>query len=950
MLIKSRDVVDIDQPSISGASPPPHHRIDPLRTDDSTILTRLSLDHSFHHPLPTTASHKPSDWLRKERRRLAKKSADIMNIKAKLSSSSPAPNALPSAGTHAEPHSDFSVPEALLKGTMLLKVSEKKQKQVIFHLDPDEGRILYKSSKTGVVSIETIKEIRSGTEARYYRAQFGFPEDAESRWITVIYILEGTYKTLHMVAPTRDIFNMWDTALRKLFAIRQGLLQGLGNVEMRRAVWERQYWKGADDGGDQKLGFGEVEQLCRRLNANLGREDLRKLFLAADTEKKGYLDFTGFQTFVKTLKRRPDIESLYQKLSTSDGSTFDFPAFEKFMRESQQSSATQDELHSIFAKYTTPQPALEGRSPSDTIMSLDDFTSFLVSADNAVFPEKERSIWQDMALPISDYYISSSHNTYLVGHQLVGVSTIEGYIRALLHSCRSVELDIYDGDDEPVIFHGKTLTSKVSLRDVCHAIAKYAFVTSPYPLLISAEVHCGLKQQDMMVEIMTEAFGEALVRAPVEGRPRIQVLPSPEDLKGKFLLKAKNLYVVAQLESLRLQKAATPASPEPTALEADASSSSSDDSDSASGIVKGGLNGLKEKWRRVRGKDSPSSSATSTAAASATSLITGSSTAASTAPRTRTPKPKVRMSFALASLLVYTVGVKCHGFSSDITYAPEHIFSLSESAANKLIKADASMRELVRHNQNHMVRIYPKGVRVSSSNYEPHRYWAAGAQVVAINWQTFDLGYMMNQAMFLRNGRAGYVLKPPALREGGEELLSKRTRHFLDITVISAQQLPRLRDSNGQEIVEKSIVDPFVQVFLHIPDWSNSPFLPPSSAATSTAAAYSPSTDATPTAPSSARTVSFSTHVIKNNGFNPVWWEALSLPFDCVGDMRDLIFVEFSVRQQGKDDEDDQPIAVYCTPLSCLEKGYRHLPLHDSQLTQYLFSTLFVKIGIRDIM
>ena len=28
--------------------------------------------------------------------------------------------------------------------------------------------------------------------------------------------------------------------------------------------------------------------------------------------------------------------------------------------------------------------------------------------------------------------------------------------------------------------------------------------------------------------------------------------------------------------------------------------------------------------------------------------------------------------------------------------------------------------------------------------------------------------------------------------------------------------------------------------------------------------------------------------------------------------------------------------------------GYRHLPLHDSQLTQHLFSTLFVKIDIRD--
>lgn len=72
-------------------------------------------------------------------------------------------------------------------------------------------------------------------------------------------------------------------------------------------------------------------------------------------------------------------------------------------------------------------------------ITLDRFTAFLLSPDNAAFSEQQQPVWQDMTRPISEYYISSSHNTYLVGHQLVGVSTIEGYIRALLHSCRSVE-------------------------------------------------------------------------------------------------------------------------------------------------------------------------------------------------------------------------------------------------------------------------------------------------------------------------------------------------------------------------------------------------------------------------------------------------------------------------------------------------------------------------------
>lgn len=63
--------------------------------------------------------------------------------------------------------------------------------------------------------------------------------------------------------------------------------------------------------------------------------------------------------------------------------------------------------------------------------------------------------------------------------------------------------------------------------------------------------------------------------------------------------------------------------------------------------------------------------------------------------------------------------------------------------------------------------------------------------------------------------------------------------------------------------------------------------------------------------------------------------------------MRDLIFVEFAVRQHGKDE--GEPLGMYCVPLGSLEHGFRHLPLHDAQMSQHLFSTLFVQINIRDV-
>lgn len=135
------------------------------------------------------------------------------------------------------------------------------------------------------------------------------------------------------------------------------------------------------------------------------------------------------------------------------------------------------------------------------------------------------------------------------------------------------------------------------------------------------------------------------------------------------------------------------------------SSTSSDNE--AEILLKEGITDLKKTWKKIRGSDSGSAE----------------------------KPPKAKMSFRLPSLLVYTVGVKCHGIDSQVEYAPEHIFSLSENSANRLLKA--SIQDLVKHNHTHLVRIYPKGMRVDSTNYEPHRYWAAGCQVVAINWQTF---------------------------------------------------------------------------------------------------------------------------------------------------------------------------------------------------------------------
>lgn len=192
---------------------------------------------------------------------------------------------------------------------------------------------------------------------------------------------------------------------------------------------------------------------------------------------------------------------------------------------------------------------------------------------------------------------------------------------------------------------------------------------------------------------------------------------------------------------------------------------------------------------------------------------------------------------------------------------------------------------------------------------------------------------MINHAMFQRNGSCGYLLKPLPLRMPHKELLSKQTQHSLDVNIISAQHLPAPKDAAGREISEKFAVNPYVEVTIHIPDWpaSYSTLTPPNSIASGLASANSASLAigtglVSPTYSSfpsntrpTGRNVSYCTKVVKNNGFNPVWEEKLRIPFTCVGDMKDLVFVRFAVRQGER--EDMEPLAQFCASLGCLQHG-----------------------------
>ncbi|KAB0399467.1 hypothetical protein E2I00_015777 [Balaenoptera physalus] len=390
--------------------------------------------------------------------------------------------------------------------------------------------------------------------------------------------------------------------------------------------WLKQTFDEADKNGDGSLSIGEVLQLLRKLNVNLPRQRVKQMF--------------------------------------------------------QMTGVTLDSCRDIIEQF---EPCPENKSKGT--MGIDaGFTNYTRSPAGDIFNPEHRRVHQDMTWPLSHYFITSSHNTYLVGDQLTSQSRADTYAWVLQAGCRCVEVNAH-------------MTKKIN-QTTEELIMKiptlhFPFCTT-YPVILSLENHCSVVQQKKMAQYLTDILGDKLDLSSVSSEDAT-MLPSPQMLKGKILVKAStNLKRVENIAKRKLD----------SLLKESKTRDCEDPSDfTASTLPPPGKRGHKAEAKRAE-EDAESGEEAGTSRQNSRLLVGSFS-------RRKKKSSKLKKAASVEE--------------GDEDLDSQGSQSRGETKAQQILQQKPA--QYLRFNQHQLSRIYPSPYRVDSSNYNPQPFWNAGCQM-----------------------------------------------------------------------------------------------------------------------------------------------------------------------------------------------------------------------------
>ncbi|XP_033208477.1 1-phosphatidylinositol 4,5-bisphosphate phosphodiesterase gamma-1 isoform X2 [Belonocnema kinseyi] len=264
-----------------------------------------------------------------------------------------------------------------------------------------------------------------------------------------------------------------------------------------------------------------------------------------------------------------------------------------------------------------------------------------------------------------------------------------------------------------------------------------------------------------------------------------------------------------------------------------------------------------------------------------------------------------RIAKELSNLIVYCRSV---AFNIDRIRTKGFVFSemssFPETKAEKLI-CQQEIKFFMKYHQVQFSRVYPKGSRFDSSNYNPVPMWNSGSQLVALNYQTGDKPMQLNHAKFRENGNCGYLLKPDFMFKDDfnpyeKSNLSQEEAIKISIKIIGARHLSKPR---------RGTLSPFVEVEI-------------------IGAEFDTGTKLT-------------TKTVIDNGFNPIWNES------CEFEVANAHFALLRFVVQDEDMFGDSNFIGQATySVKCLRTGYRSVPLKNNYSEDLELASILIHLDI----
>lgn len=362
-------------------------------------------------------------------------------------------------------------------------------------------------------------------------------------------------------------------------------------------------------------------------------------------------------------------------------------------------------------------------------LEFQDFLQYMTSSIANVQAPPEPT---DLSWPLSSYYISSSHNTYLTGNQLNSDSDADAYKNVLLRGCRCVEVDVWDGDDSD----SESDSDRDSGNDSDDSREKRAIKNANRSQRITSRISrrlTGRLEKTSLGSKLTSKKNDkdtgdtgVPVGAASDGMAPLKKTPSPRSvaveprvLHGYTLTKEVSFRKVC--EAIRDHAFVVSDLPVIVSLEVHCNSQQQEmmvlimkevwadyllPTPSEDVNILPGPGDLRNKIL-VKVKYAGPSTSASTA---------GGQKVKAAAAEQPAKKPS-KIIQALSAFGIYTRGVSFKSLSQPEASMPTHIFSLSEGAVDEVHDKNAHI--LFEHNRHFLMRTYPSGIRIQSSNLDP---------------------------------------------------------------------------------------------------------------------------------------------------------------------------------------------------------------------------------------